>query len=107
MFRIFQQLLDNVAEHAQARQLRIRLYVDGPPAPVLHLDVEDDGVGAERSRFEHAPGFGVRGMRERARRFGGSLRFDSVPGHGTLVRLTLPLPLPALSSPVAPPVDAP
>ena len=33
-----------------AARCEIRLYVDGPPQPVLHLEVRDDGVGAERDR---------------------------------------------------------
>lgn len=45
VFRIFQEMLSNIARHAQARAVRIRLYVDGPPQPVLHVEVRDDGVG--------------------------------------------------------------
>ena len=92
VFRIFQEMLSNVARHAKARQVRIRLYVDGPPRPVLHLEVRDDGVGAERSAIEHRHSFGVMGMRERAGHFGGKLGIDSVPNHGTVVRLAMPFP---------------
>jgi len=92
VFRIFQEMLSNVARHAQARQVTIRLYVDGPPQPVLHLEVRDDGVGAERSAIAARRSYGVLGMRERAGHFGGSLNIDSVPGHGTVVRLVMPFP---------------
>ena len=92
VFRIFQEMLSNVARHAKAQSVHIRLYVDGPPQPVLHLEVRDDGVGAERDAFSHPHSYGVMGMRERAGHFGGELMIDSVPGHGTLVRLTMPLP---------------
>lgn len=45
VFRIFQELLSNIAKHARARKVAIRIEVDGPPDPVLYLDVRDDGVG--------------------------------------------------------------
>ncbi len=93
VFRIFQEMLSNVARHARARHVRIRLYVDGPPLPVLHLEVRDDGVGAERSAIEHRRCFGVMGLRERAGHFGGTLTIDSVPNHGTVARLAMPFPV--------------
>ncbi|WOB07973.1 PAS domain-containing sensor histidine kinase [Piscinibacter gummiphilus] len=92
VFRIFQEMLSNVARHARARWVHIRLYVDGPPAPVLHLEVRDDGVGATREALDAPRSYGVMGMRERAGHFGGQLTIDSVPGVGTYVRLTMPLP---------------
>ena len=94
VFRIFQEMLSNVARHAQARAVRIRLYVDAPPGAVLHLEVADDGVGAERTALQHARSYGVLGMRERAGHFGGRLTIDSAPGAGTRARLTMPLPEP-------------
>ena len=92
VFRIFQEMLSNVARHAQAKAVRIRLYVDGPPAPVLHLEVRDDGVGAAPASLAHPRSYGVMGMRERAGHFGGTLRITGAPGQGTCVRLTMPLP---------------
>ena len=97
VFRIFQEMLSNVARHAQARSVRIRLYVDGPPRPVLHIEVRDDGVGAEPAALNHPRSYGVMGMRERAGHFGGRLVIDSVPNHGTCVRLTMPMPVPTPS----------
>jgi signal transduction histidine kinase len=94
VFRIFQEMLSNIARHAQARSVRIRLYVDGPPDPVLHIEVRDDGIGVEPSALNHPRSYGVMGMRERAGHFGGTLAIDSVPNHGTCVRLTMPMPLP-------------
>jgi signal transduction histidine kinase len=92
VFRIFQEVLSNVARHARAKAVRIRLYVDGPPAPVLHLEVHDDGIGAAPAALEHPRSYGVMGMRERAGHFGGRVRIDAAPGQGTCVRLTMPLP---------------
>jgi signal transduction histidine kinase len=92
VFRIFQEILSNVARHAQARQMWIRITVDDPPAPVLYIDVRDDGIGASAERFSAPRSYGVMGMHERATHFGGRVGIDSAPGQGTRVRLVMPLP---------------
>ncbi len=89
VFRIFQEMLSNVGRHARARQLRIAIGTDGG---VLTLDVQDDGVGAPPQAFEARDAWGVMGMRERARHFGGEITIDSRPGEGTRTRLSLALP---------------
>lgn len=94
VFRIFQEMLSNVVRHAHARQVLIRLVVDGPPQPVLYLEVRDDGIGAPPQALEAARSYGVMGMRERARHFGGTLQVEGTPGVGTRVRLSMPLSLP-------------
>lgn len=91
VFRIFQEILSNIARHAQATRVRIRITVDDPPEPVLYLDVRDDGIGAPPEALADARSYGVLGMRERAAHFGGRLAIDSAPGQGTRVRLVMPL----------------
>ncbi|MCE4556727.1 PAS domain-containing sensor histidine kinase [Roseateles cellulosilyticus] len=91
VFRIFQEVLSNVARHARARQVDIRIDVDAPPAPVLYLQVRDDGVGAPPEALSDPRSYGVLGMRERAAHFGGRLGIESFPGRGTTVRLVMPL----------------
>ena len=91
VFRIFQEMLSNVARHSKARSVQIRITVDDPPGPVLYLDVRDDGVGAAPAALAHPQSFGVLGMRERASHFGGQVHIDSAPGQGTRVRLVMPL----------------
>jgi PAS domain S-box-containing protein len=92
VFRIFQEMLSNVARHARARSVRLAIHVDGPPEPMLYVDVRDDGVGAAPQALADPQSFGVIGMRERAGHFGGRVLIDSAPGHGTRVRLSMPLP---------------
>ena len=91
VFRIFQEMLSNVARHAQARCVRIHIAVDAPPEPVLYLEVRDDGVGATPEALADPRSWGVIGMRERAGHFGGKLTIQSAPGQGTRVRLVMPL----------------
>lgn len=89
VFRIFQEMLSNVGRHAKAAHLRIEIAVsDG----CLLVAVEDDGVGAQAQAFEADTAYGVMGMRERARRFGGQVDIRSAPGQGTHMALTMVLP---------------
>jgi len=92
VFRIFQEVLSNVARHAQAQRVSIRIAVDSPPAPVLLIEVRDDGVGAPPGALDAPRSYGVMGMRERAGHHGGRLTIASAPGAGTCVRLVMPLP---------------
>jgi two-component system, NarL family, sensor histidine kinase UhpB len=82
VYRVVQEALNNVAEHAQAELVAVELTRDGDH-PVLR--VTDDGRG-----FTHAgDGLGITGMRERARLAGGRVRVHSVTGRGTVVELSL------------------
>ncbi len=88
VFRIFQEMLSNVARHANATRLVIAITLD---ADALTIQVEDDGAGAPPGAFERADSYGVMGMRERARHFGGRVGISSAPGAGTRARLVIPL----------------
>ncbi|MDP3812941.1 MAG: PAS domain-containing sensor histidine kinase [Hydrogenophaga sp.] len=90
VFRIFQEMLSNVGRHARARHLDVRIAVQ---AGVLTLSVQDNGVGALAQAFEAADAYGVMGMRERARHFGGNIQISSAPGQGTLMHLSITLPV--------------
>ncbi|AOF87819.1 sensory box protein [Hydrogenophaga sp. RAC07] len=89
VFRIFQEMLSNVGRHARADRLGVHIVVRGTS---LQLTVQDNGVGAPAQAFEAADAYGVMGMRERARHFGGDIHIDSAPGQGTRMGLTVTLP---------------
>lgn len=92
VYRIVQESLNNVAAHAQAQSVDIR--VEFRPTR-LRIVVEDDGVGFDyESVLASAPGqMGLIGMRERAQSIGGRLEVKSVPGQGTQLVLQVPLPI--------------
>jgi PAS domain S-box-containing protein len=91
VFRIFQEMLSNVARHARAHRLGVAIAVS---EDTLDLQVSDDGVGAALQAFGAPTSYGVRGMRERALHFGGSLDIRSDIGRGSTFHLRLPLALP-------------
>jgi len=90
VFRIFQEMLSNVMRHAGAVGVTVRIAVEDGR---LGLSVRDDGRGAPPQAFEAHDAYGVMGMRERARHFGGRLEILSRVGQGTLCSLFWPLPV--------------
>ncbi len=87
LYRVCQEALSNVARHAGASRVTVRLVVE--PEKV-RLAVEDDGRGFDVSRVP-ADRLGVVGMRERTEMLGGALGLRSARGRGTLVEATVPL----------------
>jgi signal transduction histidine kinase/FixJ family two-component response regulator len=91
LFRIFQETLTNIAKHAHARRVNVLLSGDGGE---LRLEVSDDGRGIAREDRLKPSSFGLQGIEERVRHFGGAVNIDSVPGGGTLVKVAVPLAKP-------------
>jgi signal transduction histidine kinase len=89
VFRIFQEMLSNVGRHARAQHLQVHIAITGG---LLTLAVQDDGQGAPPQAFEAADAYGVMGMRERARHFGGRVDISSAPGAGTRMCLAVAIP---------------
>jgi signal transduction histidine kinase/GAF domain-containing protein len=89
IFRVFQETLTNVARHAQASRVRVRLY-EQPGG--LVLVVQDNGRGMDTAMATQGNTFGLMGMRERVRMLSGQLEIQGEPGQGTTVRVRVPLP---------------
>lgn len=87
-FRILQEALTNVARHAAARRVNIRLR---RTPGLLQLEVVDDGIGISAARLQGTASLGLVGMRERALACGGELVVAGRPGGGTEVLLRAPL----------------
>lgn len=92
VFRIVQEALNNVEQHAQASRVHVRAEFDSDGITVF---IEDDGVGFEPSEtpseLTERAHFGVMGMQERAVLSGGWLSIGSQPGQGTKIVLHLPV----------------
>ena len=86
-YRLAQEALNNVAKHASAQTVSLRLERVGD---LLVLEVADDGRGFEPETLETS-GHGLAGMRERAELLGGTLDLDSSTGQGTRLVFSLPV----------------
>jgi signal transduction histidine kinase len=87
LFRIVQEALGNAAKHAAAKRIIVRL---NRSAGVVSLTVSDDGVGFDRGRLASEGGLGLVMMRERAGQLNGAFEFESAPGRGTTLTVTIP-----------------
>jgi PAS domain S-box-containing protein len=87
VFRIFQEILTNVARHAGATQVNVSLLREGDE---VSLEVRDNGRGLKQGAIGDADSLGLLGMSERASLIGGRIRFRGIPDEGTTVNLTLP-----------------
>jgi PAS domain S-box-containing protein len=87
LFRIVQEALNNVWRHSRAEAVKIKLQQDGEQ---LRLTIRDNGVGFQPSDVP-ADRFGLRGMKERARLFGGHATISTTPGLGTEIAVELPI----------------
>jgi len=90
VYRIVQEAMTNVARHASANRVEIRMAeADG----LVSVIVEDDGVGFDARDVERPGGqggLGLLGIRERVAQLGGTVRIDSVIGRGTRLEVTIP-----------------
>jgi two-component system, NarL family, sensor histidine kinase UhpB len=84
VYRVVQEGLSNVAQHAHATAVSVRMAREGAATVVR---IADDGAGFDTAR--PTAGLGLTGMRERAALAGGRLTIDSAPGRGTTVELRL------------------
>jgi two-component system sensor histidine kinase UhpB len=88
LFRIAQEALTNVARHAQAKHVELRLEAD---AQQMLLTVRDDGAGFDpAAAAARASRLGMTTMRERVVAAGGSLELESAPNEGTTLRASVP-----------------
>lgn len=88
LLRVVQEALTNVSKHADATVVRVRATVDDGD---LVIRVIDNGRGFLVDEAAQGDGMGLRGMVERARLMGGTLRIASEPSDGTVVRLRVPI----------------
>jgi signal transduction histidine kinase len=88
LYQIAQEALNNALKHARAQSVRI-LLIHGEAQ--TRLEIGDDGVGFRMEQAQRSGGVGLRGMRERVERIGGTLSVTSAPDGGTRVTVTAPV----------------
>jgi signal transduction histidine kinase len=86
-FRIFQEVLTNVARHANATRVDIELQLDDAQ---LTLKIADNGKGIGAPEIQSQTSLGLLGMRERALLFNGQVEIKGTKGKGTAVTVRIP-----------------
>lgn len=87
LFRVLQESLTNIARHAGASKVEVRLNLQ---SDTWILSIRDDGVGFIQDSIPHC-GIGLVGMRERVQILGGCFSLTTGLGEGTLTEVIIPL----------------
>ena len=87
VFRIFQETLTNIVRHARASKVEVQLRLT--PSE-FSMRVCDDGIGIEDSEPQKVKTFGLLGVKERVRGFGGELKLASGDTGGTCLDIVIP-----------------
>lgn len=99
IYRVVQEALHNVAKHAQARNVVVQVTRE---QELVHVMVEDDGIGIQGRANPRNQSFGLAGIKERIAMLGGTSRVVSTKGKGTRIEIRVPA-----GEPVAPLEHAP
>jgi signal transduction histidine kinase len=91
LYRLIQEALSNGFRHGGGCDLRVDV---GKDDGRLILTVSDSGVGFDPRKATTKEHLGLEGMRERVEILGGSFLLETAPGHGTMIRVSLPIQLP-------------
>jgi PAS domain S-box-containing protein len=88
LFRIFQEILTNVARHAKATKVVTSMREESGS---LILEVQDNGRGITEEETHNAKSLGLLGMRERVDLLGGRFNIRGVAGEGSMVTIRVPI----------------
>jgi signal transduction histidine kinase len=92
LYQSIRELLTNVMKHAESDDVTVSLEQH---IGTLRIEVRDNGVGfdpvAVKKNTENSSKFGLFSIGERMQALGGTFEMESMPGHGTIARLTLPV----------------
>jgi two-component system sensor histidine kinase UhpB len=90
IYRVVQEALTNIARHAHATRVAIRLAFR---EAAVEATVEDNGEGFDltEATSSRERGLGLFGMRERVELVGGTFNIATAPGEGTRIRIRVPV----------------
>ena len=88
MYRIAQEALNNIARHANARQVIMTLEYD---VNELRLMIADDGKGFDVKKSRSSKSHGLRNMQERSAEIGGTFKLSSQRNKGSAIHLRVPI----------------
>jgi two-component system, NarL family, sensor kinase len=90
LFRIFQEVLNNIMKHSQATEITVML---GFHPDHFYLEIADNGDGFNLNEIQQNGqyGIGIKNMQNRSKIIGANFTINSEPGKGTTVRIELPI----------------
>ena len=88
LYRMVQEILNNIVKHSGAKQIRILLTVTENS---FKLAIDDDGIGFNAEEKINSPGAGLRNLQSRALLLSAQLHVQSSSGSGTAITIELPL----------------
>ena len=88
LFRIYQEVLTNIARHAVASQVNATLESDDKS---LYFSIRDNGVGFDVNSIKGKKTLGLLGIKERSLLIGGTYEIKSKPGQGSEIVISIPL----------------
>ncbi len=88
LFRIFQESATNIIRHSQATEAIVNLKISGDNVLLIVLD---NGKGISEKSLNSGDTFGIKGMKERVHNFRGIFSITNNNGHGTVLKVSLPL----------------
>lgn len=88
LFRVAQEALNNVAQHAGASTVEVRLT---RVQDWLELEITDNGLGISENDLQDQQAFGILGMRERVQVVGGEIQIGALERGGTKVQVRVPI----------------
>lgn len=103
IFRIFQEVLTNVARHSKASRVKVCLWESEDK---LLMTIVDNGCGFLEEKEQKPKSLGILGMKERASALGGEVDVQGLIGKGTKVTLQIPVERPASRMAVSSPPTA-
>lgn len=92
VFRIVQEMLNNIVKHAKATKVDVRLSHN---IDFIDLEITDNGIGFDQEALfadsNQHKGLGLRNIRKRASLIGGTFQINSGKNSGTAIRITIPV----------------
>lgn len=90
IFRILQEAINNVIRHSRAKHVNVNIR---QTREEIYVEISDDGIGLKRKGFKSSQngGFGLIGMKERIKRFNGSISISDRSSGGTTVKVQIPI----------------
>lgn len=92
LFRIVQEMLNNIVKHAKATEVQVNL---SHTHEIIILEIRDNGIGFDPEALfadqEQHKGLGLRNIRKRVSLIGGTFQISSTRNSGTSIRITIPV----------------